>query len=147
MKTGMTLTVLTRFSWPRSLTLGIALLAIFFLVPVASAQCSGYSGPVTILGCSPGWGWSWYDPFPWGWGYPYVYPYEPYSGVVRIEHFAKDAAVYVDGAYAGTAGQLKKFRLLPGEHNIELRDSSGRTLRKETIHVLSSKTVKIRGSQ
>jgi len=144
------LTVPKRFSSSRFLrACGIALLALFFFVPGASAQCGSYSGPAfpTTSWCSPGWGWSWYDPFPWGWGYPYVYPYEPYSGVIRIKHVAKDVTVYVDGAYAGTAGQLKKFRLLPGKHDIELRDSSAHTLRKESVHVLPGKTVEILGDQ
>src|SRR5215472_18089943 len=65
-------------------------------------------------------------------GYPYVYPHEIPSGVVRIERVAKDAMVYVDGIYVGVAGQLQKFWLLPGKHDIELRDASGHTLRPPT---------------
>lgn len=92
-----------------------------------------------------GWGWTWYDPFPWGWGYPYVYPYQPYFGAIRIEHIVKDTLVYVDGGYAGTAGQVKKFRILPGNHDIELRNSSGQILTKKSVHVLPGKTVAVRG--
>jgi len=55
----------------------------------------------------------------------------------------KDAQVYVDGGYAGTAGKLKKFQLAPGQHDIELRDTSGKVLHEEHVTVVSGKTVDI----
>lgn len=132
--------------------LGTVLFFFSFLAPAAPAQVrGGYSrGDGPACACcgpswGPGWGWSWYDPFPWGWGYPYVYPFQPYSGQVKIDRVAKNALVYVDGGYAGTAGELKRFILGPGNHEIELRDPSGQTFQKERIHVVPGKTLEIRG--
>jgi hypothetical protein len=127
----------------------IALLALFIIVPVASAQRGGWGfrgGYYEGGWYGPGWGW--YGPY---WGYPYGYGYYgPYGGSarygdVKIEDVAKDALVYVDGGYAGRAGQLKKFRLSAGNHDIELRDPSGHAFHQEKIDVLPGKTLEISG--
>ena len=125
----------------------IALLSLFFLVPAASAHFRGGF----VGGYGPGWGWygpgwGWYGPYGWGWGYGYGYAPVPNSGQVKIENVAKDALVYVDGGYAGTAGKLKKFSLRPGSHNIELRDPSGHAFHQEKIQVLPGKTLEINGT-
>jgi len=122
--------------------LAIALLAILVFVPAASAQHRVFvSGG--FVGFGPGWyGPGWYG---WGWGYPYAYAPGPSSGEVKFVDVAKDALVYVDGGYAGTAGKLKKFALRPGNHNIELRDPSGHTFHQEKIHVIPGKTLEIHG--
>ena len=124
----------------------IALLSIFVLVPAASAQHRVFvSGG--FVGFGPGWGWygpGWYGP--WGWGYPYAYERVPASGQVKLVGVAKDALVYVDGGYAGTVGNLKKFALRPGNHNIELRDPSGHAFHQEKIHVIAGKTLEIHGT-
>jgi hypothetical protein len=65
---------------------------------------------------------------------------------VKLENVAKDALVYVDGGYAGTAGKLKKFALRTGSHNVELRDPSGHVFHQEKIEVLPGKTLEIRGT-
>jgi hypothetical protein len=54
--------------------------------------------------------------------------------------------VYVDGGYAGRVGELKKFHLQPGSHNIELRDPSGHAFHQEKIQVLPGKTLEIQGA-
>jgi hypothetical protein len=120
----------------------LGLLGLIMLAPVASAQ----RGRVFIgggFGWGPGWGWS--APYPY-WG-PYGYYGEGYStaypGQLKIVTQNKDAKVYVDGGYAGTAGKLKKFRLAPGQHDIELRDTSGKVLHGERVTVISGKTVDI----
>jgi hypothetical protein len=125
----------------------IALLSLFFLVPAASGHFRG--GFVGYYGPGWGWygpGWGWYGPYAWGWGYPYAYAPAPYVGQVKIENVAKDALVYVDGGYAGTAGKLKKFTLRPGNHNIELRDPSGHVFHQERINVIPGKTLEIHGT-
>jgi hypothetical protein len=134
----------------------IAALALFIIVPVASAQ-RGFGGRGGFYRggfygggwgwYGPGWGWGWYGPYGWGWGYPYGY--SPYGdeGKVKIVNVPKDSIVYVDGGYAGTAGELKKFSLRPGEHNIELRDPSGHAFHKERIQVIAGKTLEIHGSE
>jgi hypothetical protein len=123
----------------------IALLSLIFLVPAASAHFRG--GFVGSYGPGWGWygpGWGWYGPY--GWGYPYDYSPAPNVGEVKIENVAKDALVYVDGGYAGTAGKLKKFALRPGNHDIELRDPSGHAFHQERVHVIPGKTVEIHGT-
>jgi len=54
----------------------------------------------------------------------------------------KDASVYVDG-FADKVEKAKKFALRPGNHNIELRDSDGRTLYKEQVAVIVGKTTEL----
>lgn len=114
----------------------------------------GYWGP----------GWGWYNPYwyGYGWGHPYGYGYGygsygyPYSysygserptGSVKIEKVPKNDAVYVDGGYAGTVGDLSKFKLRTGSHDIEVRDQSGHTIDKEHIQVLAGKTLEIHANQ
>jgi hypothetical protein len=49
----------------------------------------------------------------------------------------------VDGGFADKVEKAKKFALRPGNHNIELRDSDGRTLYKEQVAVLVGKTTEL----
>ena len=66
--------------------------------------------------------------YPYGY-YPYPAPYMPTDfGEVKIDTHQKDAEVYIDGGYAAKIKETKKFALRPGNHEIELRDSDGRTL-------------------
>ena len=65
---------------------------------------------------------------------------------MKIVDAGKDAMVYVDGGYAGKVGDLKKFRLSTGDHNIELRDPSGHPFYQEKIDVLPGKTLEIHGT-
>jgi len=133
--------------------LAIALLALFIIVPAASAQRGfygrgfyggGWGGGYGWYG--PGWGLGWYGPY---WGYPYANGYYgagPRYGDVKIVGVGKDAMVYVDGGYAGKVGDLKKFRLAVGDHNVELRDPSGHPFHQEKIDVIPGKTLEIHGS-
>lgn len=73
----------------------------------------------------------------------YPKPAKDKSGHVKIETKAKEASVYVDGAYAGIAKKLKDFPLKPGKHDIELRDTAGHSY-SERVHVLRGKTVTVR---
>jgi hypothetical protein len=140
----------------------IALLALFCLAPGAWAQRGGFVGHGGFGWHSGyyGGGWGWYGPgWAWGWGgyYPYYwggYPHygygygysAPRNGDVKITGAGKDALVYVDGGYAGRVGELKKFHLQPGSHNIELRDPSGHAFHQEKIQVLPGKTLEIQGA-
>jgi hypothetical protein len=86
-----------------------------------------------------------YDPF---FAYPYPYAYPPdymaaNFGYVKIKTDRKDASVYVDGGFADKVGKAKKFALRPGNHDIELRDSDGRTLYKEQVAVIVGKTTEL----
>jgi hypothetical protein len=90
-----------------------------------------------------------YDPFfynPWI-GYSffpspiYLVP-QPDKGQVSLQGSYKDAEVYLDNAYAGTAGTLKKFWLSPGVYDLEVR-SKDQTPKKKRIYVLTGKTLKV----
>jgi PEGA domain len=85
----------------------------------------------------------------WGPFYPYgYYSYPPYYmaanyGEVKIDTHRKHAAVYIDGGYAATTDKTKKFALRPGNHDIELRDSDGRTFYQERVAVMVGQTTKL----
>jgi hypothetical protein len=83
-----------------------------------------------------------YDPF-WGPYYPYYgYPYAAFSydshrtTDVKVQVTPKEADVYVDGYYAGPAGQfegvLKRLHATPGGHAITVHLEGYRTV---TEHV------------
>jgi hypothetical protein len=65
------------------------------------------------------------------------------GGEVKLITRMKNASVYVDGGFAGTAGNLKHFYLAPGNHNIELRNPSGQVVFHEQVHVILDKTAEI----
>ncbi|MGB9071540.1 MAG: hypothetical protein WCC22_02635 [Terriglobales bacterium] len=87
-----------------------------------------------------------FDPFfPYAY-YPYGYP--PYYvagnyGYVKVDTHHRQADVYVDGGYAAKTHKTKKFALKAGNHNIELRDSEGRTFFQERIAVIVGQTTKV----
>jgi hypothetical protein len=116
----------------------IALLAVVCIAPVASARpyvfVRGYYGPAYYYGPA------WYGP---GWVAPYGYVRGPVTGGVKFDTKMKDAAVYVDGGYAGTVGKLKTFQLRPGTHTVELRDHDGHSFYQERIEVIAGKTLKL----
>ncbi len=90
---------------------------------------------------------------PWGWYRPYYWPYygsyyyAPYAysnaGQVKLETNVKDAEVFINGAYAGTAHKLKSMWLRPDTYDLEIR-APGRAPFAERIYVVASKTLHIR---
>ena len=90
-----------------------------------------------------------YGPYPWwprsayGWGY---YPVFDYRADIRIQATPKDAAVYVDGFYAGVVddfdGNFQRLPLTPGGHRIELFMEGFRTVRKN-LYLQSGSTLKM----
>ena len=123
----------------RLLFAGPIVLAGLLLVPAASAA----QGVVVVGGFYRPYGPAWWGP---GWYAPYwgpSYAVVPYTGQVKIKTNNKNAAVFVDGGYAGQAAKLKKFALRPGTHNIELRDPSGHPFYQERVQVIPGKTVEI----
>ena len=86
-----------------------------------------------------------FDPF---FAYPYPYAYPPdymaaNFGYVKIKTDHKNASVFVDGGFADKIGKAKKYALRPGTHEIELRDSDGRTVYKEQVAVIVGKTTQL----
>ena len=96
------------------------------------------------------WGPSWYAPgwYGPGWYYPYgrayAFPPRPLTGEVKIVARIKGDSIYVDGGFAGVTGKLKHFDLSPGNHDIEIRDPSGRVIFQQRIQVIADKTIEIR---
>lgn len=64
------------------------------------------------------------------------------KGQVSLQAPSKDAEVYLDNAYAGTAADLKKFWLAPGVYELEVR-SKDQTTKKKRIYVLTGKSLKV----
>jgi hypothetical protein len=86
-----------------------------------------------------------FDPF---FDYPYPYTYAPEYmsenfGYVKIKTDKEDASVFVDGGFADPIKKAKKFALRPGTHDIELRDSDGRTIFRQRVAVLVGKTTEL----
>ncbi len=86
-----------------------------------------------------------FDPF-----FPYPYGYAPgyvaaHYGYVKIDTHRKDenVALYIDGGYAARIRKKKKLALRPGNHEIQLRDSDGRTIFRERVAVLVGETTKV----
>jgi hypothetical protein len=71
----------------------------------------------------------------------------PRKGKLKVETPVKDAEVLIDGAYAGTVGELKTLRLRPGAYTIAVR-APGRTRYEERVGVVTGvvagRTLKIR---
>jgi len=123
----------------RRLMLAAPIALATFLVPAASAAQGvvvvggGFYRPYGPVWWGPGWyGRAWAP-----------YAVVPYTGQVKIKTNDKNAAVFVDGGYAGQAAKLKKFALRPGTHNIELRDPSGHAFYQERVQVIPGKTLEI----
>jgi len=129
----------------KSLTLTAMCLAFLGIAQPASAQRLVVQRTRPVVVVRPFYGYHWYG-YPWYGRYSgpsYVVPV-PQTGEVKLETHMKDALVYVDGGYAGTAGKLKHFDLRPGNHDIELRDSSGETLFRERVNVILDKTTDVK---
>jgi PEGA domain-containing protein len=101
-----------------------------------------------------------YGFYPYGFGYsvlfvdpfygPLFYPgyfanvgYGPDKGEVKLSTEPRNAAVYIDGAYAGTADHLKHIWLDSGAYDLSV-SAPGRTAFTQRIYVLSGKSLKIK---
>jgi hypothetical protein len=62
---------------------------------------------------------------------------------VKVVSRIKGDSIYVDGGFAGTTGKLKHFDLSPGNHDIEIRDPSGRTVFQQRVQVIAGRTTEI----
>jgi hypothetical protein len=88
-------------------------------------------------------GWPYYDLYG-----PMYYPgYGTFAppqrgGEIKLQTRPKEAEVFIDGAYAGAAKDLKKFRLEPGAHDLEIKADDYAPFRQR-IYVLSNKTLKV----
>ena len=122
----------------------ILIATVFTLLLAApGAQAQRFGGPRVFVGVGPAY-------YGYGYGYsPYYYPgygYAPRAntGEVKIDTKIKDGAIYVDNGFAGATQKLKKFWLTIGNHDIEVRDSTGHPVFKERVQVLADQTVNIK---
>ena len=83
---------------------------------------------------------------PFGWyggrygpGYYEPYAVIPNAGQVKLQTKVKDAQVFVNGSFAGTAGKLKTMWLRPGNYTIELRAQGLRYA--ESVYVVAGKKI------
>jgi hypothetical protein len=86
------------------------------------------------------WGY-WYEPYYYGM-YPGVVSH-PNAGLVKLDTKVKGAEIFVDGAYAGTTGNLKSMWLQQGAYNLEVR-SPGSPPYAQRIFVVNGKTLHVR---
>ena len=84
---------------------------------------------------------SW-DPFFYSPYYGAGFTGSPNMGEVKLHADLKDAEVFLDGAYAGTAGERKSIWLDPGAYNLEVRAPGKRTYTRR-IYVLSGKALRV----
>jgi hypothetical protein len=62
-------------------------------------------------------------------------------GEVRITSPDSNAQIFINGALAGRAHDLKKFYLVPGTYNIEQR--IGSDVQKQHVYVIANRTLRI----
>jgi hypothetical protein len=118
----------------------------FGVVAAAIGVQSAEARPVVIV--RPGFGFygpAWYGPSWYGpaYGPAYVVPHRV-TGDVKINTHEKQDMVYVDGGFAGQTGNLKKFSLRPGNHDIEIRNAFGQTIFHQTVNVISDRATEIK---
>jgi hypothetical protein len=87
-----------------------------------------------------------YDPFYGPYAYPGYLPSLGYAlgkGELKLSGAGKDAKVYIDDAYAGTARKLKSMWLEPGAYDIKVQAADGSSF-QQRVYVLSGKKLDIR---
>lgn len=70
------------------------------------------------------------------------YAYSVDKGEVKLSGAPKNAEVFLNGAYAGTANKLKSMWLEPGAYDLSVATSNSTSFHQR-IYVLSGKTLKI----
>jgi hypothetical protein len=122
------------------LLIAVAMVGLLPMAASARVRVGIFAGGPMFVPYAYGWH-GWYEP------YFGMYPYGPYFGVpnageVKLDTKVKDAEVFINGNFAGTAGELKTMTMRPGNYNIEIR-SPGRAVFQENIQVLAGKTMKL----
>ena len=120
--------------------LAIAISGVLFVALTSTTTSAQHRHRVVVIQPVPV-----VDPF-YSYPYPYTYPpsyVEQNYGYVKLDTDRKDASVFIDGGYADKIKENKKFALRPGNHDIELRDSDGRTIYQQRVAVIIGKTTKL----
>ena len=74
--------------------------------------------------------------------FPASFAYGEDKGQIALKADPKDAAVYIDEAYAGTVQRLKNIWLHPGAYDLSIR-AAGREPFQQRVYVLTGKTLNI----
>lgn len=87
---------------------------------------------------------TWWDPF---WGLYPPFPVGSFNqgndkGELKLSGLPKNASVYVNRSYAGTADHLKSFWLDPGAYDLEVSVPDGRRY-EQRVYILTGKTLHI----
>ncbi len=137
-----------------STTRAAVIVALLALIPLAAQAGIKFGGVVVGVGYASGpyygpyYGYGCYDPF---WCGPYGYPWGPMfytsapgrpMGEVKLGVSDKEAEVYIDGAFAGLAKDLKHIWLDPGAYDFEVR-ADGKQPVQLRAYVLTNKTIKL----
>ncbi len=137
----------------RSTTRFAIIVALLALIPLTAQAGIKFGGVVIGASYSSGpffgpYGYGCYDPF---WCGPYGYPWGPMfytsaparpMGEIKIGVSDKKAEVYIDGAFAGLAKDLKHIWLDPGAYDFEVR-ADGKQPVQLRAYVLTNKTLKL----
>jgi hypothetical protein len=129
------------------------IVAVLALIPLTAQAGIKFGGVVVGASYSTGpffapYGYGCYDPF---WCGPYGYPWGPMfytsapgrpMGEVKLGVNDKKAEIYIDGAFAGLAKDLKHIWLDPGAYDFEVR-ADGKQPVQLRAYVLTNKTVKL----
>lgn len=135
-------------------------------IPVESSKIHWHLGTISVGAAYssgpyyPPYGFYPYGPYGWypgGWvgsafwyplwgGYPFYpagsFAYNGGRGELRLAADPRQAEVYIDGAYAGTADQLKTMWLDPGAYDLTV-SAKDREAFHQRVYVLSGKSLKI----
>ena len=120
-----------------------ACLLVFPLAAPAAGRHVRIIGGFGFGGFYPYWGF-WPGAYYWS---PYYGYYDGYyagtnMGKVKLEDPDKMDRVYVEGAYAGVAGDLKTIHLRSGTYSLEVKRGDTNVL-SQRLYVLSGKTVRV----
>jgi len=90
---------------------------------------------------SPFYDWAWYNPFfhP---GFYSGFSHGPDKGEIKLRSDVEKAEVYLDGAYAGVASDLKSFWLRPGAYNLEVKAENRKPYQRR-IYILTGKVLRL----
>jgi hypothetical protein len=120
------------------------LMAAMLIISLPASAHGRFGGRVFVV---PSYGaWNWYSPYfgPYG---VYV-PYWGYEGIgagtaeLKLKTNIKTAEVFINGAYAGKAANLKTMWLRPDAYTLEIR-APGYASFSERVYLVAGKTMKI----
>lgn len=142
----------------RRMILALVLFCFASITPLDAKPRVRFGGVSVNAGYSTWsrWGYSpWYGSFGpaygyaplWMWNgfYPGFYQWGSDKGQIRLKHPEKTAEVFIDGAFAGSVGDLKSMWLQPGAYHVEIRGATDGAVRlQKRVYVLSGKVLQLR---